>query len=503
TGPNPTKPDDPIFWAFNKIAPTTNVFEGATTYLASMERGTAGFLQVPADARLAALTALADGGVDPATVPAAPADTVLRADGPIKHVFFIVRENRSYDQVLGDASIGNGDPTLSVFPQKVTPNIHSLVTRFPLLDNVLANSEASIEGHYWTAAGIVPDYVNRNWVQEYAGRMRPNDFGMYAVAWPGNGFLFDQAERQGISYFNYGEAFDGGSPSVADANRSPEALAELEKVNAKSDLGPDLTPGGCYASDATIGQTIGKLQLFDSSLPAGAAKGSISHVDCFRARFADQLAAGSVPALNYLALTSDHTRGTEPGFPVPSAMMADSDTAIGELIDTISHSAIWSSSAIFVVEDDSQDGADHVDAHRIPVMVVSPYAKTGTVISTQYDLLSFVRSVELIIGMKPLSLNDALAVPLYDAFASTPVNAAPVDGIPAGVDLLEFNTLASPWAAESAALGLGETDTVSQVMLDAIIWRSVYGEDAVPPPPGPNAESTGGADGATVPDADD
>ncbi len=493
-GPVPVKPNDPIFWAFNPVAPTTDVFSDGTQYLPGMIMGQAGFLALPTNETLTTLSGLADGHVDRKTVPTAPADTVLRADGPIKHVFFVVRENRSYDQLLGDLGRGNGDPALSVFPANVTPNIHALATRFPLLDNVLANSEASIEGHYWTAAGIVPDYVNRNWVQEYAGRGRPNDFGMYAVTWPGNGFLFNQAEREGISYFNYGEAFDGGVTTIPDKNRSAEALAELAKVSAKSDLGVQLTPNGCYPSDGSIGSALDKHEVFDSSLPAGAPAGSYSHIDCFQARLNDQLKNGTVPALSYIALTSDHTRGTQPGYPVPSAMVADSDQALGELVDMISHSSIWESSAIFVVEDDSQDAADHVDAHRIPTLVISPYAKAGAVISTRYDLLSFVRSVELIIGMKPLSLNDALAVPLYDAFSSTPVNAAPIDGIGAKVNLLEMNTPGAPWAQESAALSLGDTDTVSQVTLDAILWHSVFGADSTPPPPGPNAESAS-ADG--------
>ena len=136
----------------------------------------------------------------------------------------------------------------------------------------------------------------------------------------------------------------------------------------------------------SIGQAMDGGQIFDSSMPVGAPAGAYSHVDCFRERFEAQLASGTVPALNYLTLTSDHTRGTQPGFPVPAAMVADSDLAIGQLVDLISHSSIWPESAIFIVEDDSQDGADHVNAHRIPVAVISPYAKRGAVIHTRYDL---------------------------------------------------------------------------------------------------------------------
>jgi hypothetical protein len=157
-------------------------------------------------------------------------------------------------------------------------------------------------------------------------------------------------------------------------------------------------------------------------------------------------------------------------------------------VDTISHSRIWSSSAIFVVEDDSQDGADHVDAHRIPVAVISPYAKRGAIIHRRYDLLSVLRSMDLIMGMKALSLNDALATPMYDAFGSRPLNSASVDVIPAKVDLLTRNTAAAPWAALSNRLPLEKIDGVPQGLLDAILWKSVHGADSTPPPPGPNAE---------------
>jgi DNA-binding beta-propeller fold protein YncE len=498
TGPNPASPSDPIFWAFNPIAPKTDVFGAGVTYLPGMVMGRAGLMPLPSDAEVEELTPAALAQIKPVGAQPPPKDTPLRPDGPIKHIFFVVRENRSYDQVLGDDPRGDGSPQLNVFGKNVTPNLHSLVTRFPLLDHVFANSEASIQGHYWTAGAMVPDYVDRNWVYEYAGRGRPNDFGVFAVTFPGNGFLFNQAERQKISYFNYGEGIAGVEPGVPDRNRSKELLLEEARVAAKSDLGPKLTPGGTYPSDLTIGQAITgdpknplTGEIFDSRLPTGAPPGSFSHMDSFTKRFAGQLATGTVPTFNYLCMMSDHTRGTQPGFPTPTAMMADSDLAIGQFVDLISHSKIWSSSVIFVVEDDSQDGADHVDAHRIPVAVVSPYARKGAVIHTRYDLLSVVRSMELIMGMKPLSLNDALATPMYDAFTSEPLNAEPVDVIVPKVDLLTRNTAASPWAAVSMSLPLGKVDSVPQWKLDAILWKSVYGENSVPPPPGPNAEYEG------------
>ena len=489
-GPVPTKASDPIFWAFNPVAPTEDPFRADTGigYMPGMVLGRAGLMTLPSDAQVVKLTPAALSQIQPVDAQEAPVGTPLRADGPIKHVFFIVRENRSYDQLLGDVSRGDGSAQLTIFGQNVTPNLHSLVARFPLLDHVFANSEASVQGHYWTAAAIVPDYVDRNWVHVYAGRGRPNDSGIFAVTFPGNGFLFNQAERQGISYFNYGEGFGASGPTVPDRNRTAEVLAAEQAVAAHSDLGPPLTADGTFPSDLSIGTSLDGKEVFDCSLPAGAPAGSYSRVDSFRARFEAQLAADSVPTLNYICLTSDHTRGTQPGFPIPVAMVADSDLAIGQIVDMISHSDIWSSSAIFIVEDDSQDGADHVDAHRIPVAVISPYAREGAVIHTRYDLLSVVRSIELIIDMDPLSLNDALATPMYDAFTSEPLNSAPVDVVPANINLLTMNTQAAPWAALSAGLELAQVDAVPQRVLDSILWKSVYGLDSTPPPPGPNAE---------------
>ncbi|HEX7537909.1 MAG TPA: alkaline phosphatase family protein [Dermatophilaceae bacterium] len=490
-GTNPVLPSDPIFWAFNPIAPKVDVFNGEQ-YPPALVTGRAGLMSIPTYAQISRLTPAASRQLQPTDAQPAPADTPLRADGPIKHVFFVVRENRSYDQMLGDDTRGNGDPKLTVFGKNVTPNMHALVTRFPLMDNVYANSEASIQGHYWTASAGVPDYVNRNWVQQYASRGRPNDFGVYAVTWPGNGFLFDQAERQHISYFHYGEGMMGGYSSIPDRDRSAAQLAEVKAVEANSDIGPPTS--GCYPSDLTIGQALdGNLknpltgEIFDSRLPAGAPKGSHSHMDCFSKRFASQLAAGAVPTFSYLTMTSDHTRGTQPGFPIPNAMVADSDQALGQLVQTISHSSIWSSSAIFVVEDDSQDGADHVNAHRIPALVISPYARQGAVIHRRYDLVSVVRSIELILGMKPLTLNDAMAAPMYDAFTAKALNNPQVTAIPSRINLLTRNGPAAPDSQWSSTLALGQPDRVPQWQLDQILWHSVHGAGSSPPPPGPGA----------------
>ncbi|HEU4978475.1 MAG TPA: hypothetical protein VFT42_06235 [Solirubrobacteraceae bacterium] len=471
-GPNPTQPDD------------SDDAIGQTQYLPLLNLGAAGVADFPSDKRIAQLAKVADGDIRPSNPEAAPPGTPLRPGGPIKHVFYIVRENRTYDQVLGDDPRGDGDPKLTLFGANITPDVHALVQRFPLIDHLYANSEASIDGHFWTSAAKVSDYVNQAWFQNYGGRGRPYDFGIYAISWPGNGFLFDQAERQGISYFNYGEAIAGTVGVFPDKDRTSEDLSEVNKKFAKSDLGPN----GCYPNDSSIGtDSITGVDVYDSQLPAGAKPGSESRYTCFATRFATQLATGSVPAFNYMVLTNDHTNTLSAGARTPQAMVADNDEALGRIVDTISHSSIWDSSAIFVIEDDSQDGADHVDAHRTVGLVASPFAKQGAVVHTRYDMLSMIRSMELILGMKPLGLGDALATPMYDVFTPGPDNGAPFSFVPSKVDLLARNPSGTAGAREAARLPTG-LDEIPQVEMDKLLWQAVHGFHSAPPPPGPNAE---------------
>jgi DNA-binding beta-propeller fold protein YncE len=476
-GPDPQSPDD----SDNAI----NAFQ----YLPLLNIGSVGIATFPSDRTIRGkLTRQANAAIRPSNAQPAPPDTPLRPGGPIKHVFYVVRENRTYDQILGDDPRGNGDPNLTLFGEHITPNAHALAKRFPLLDHVFANSEASIDGHFWTSAGAVSDYVHKAWFQNYGGRERPYDFGVYAVTWPPNGFLFDQAERQDISYFNYGEAIAGTVGLFPDKDRSNDELARVLTKQSKSDLGTN----GCYPNDASVGKDAilsaagPRVEVFDTSPPPGAAPGSQSRFDCFRARFTAQELTGTVPTFNYMVLSNDHTEVLSAGARTPRAMIAENDEGLGRIVDLISHSSIWKSSAIFVIEDDSQDGADHLDAHRIPAFAISPFAKGGAVVSTRYDFLSFIRSMELIMGMRPLGLGDRLATPMYDAFQAQPSNDAPYTAIPAKVDLLERNPSSGPGADASARLPQG-LDEIPQRELDALLWKSIHGWSSTPPPPGPNA----------------
>ena len=259
-GPNPNTGDDTYL----------------DQYLPSIVDGASGVLSYPGDRKIRKLTPISDRQVVPADARTAPSDTPIRGGGPIKHVFYIVRENRTYDQVLGDDSRGDGDPALTLFGNSITPNLHALVQRFPLLDHVYANSEASIDGHYWTAAGAVSDYVTKNWHQNYAGRNRPYDFGSYEVSAPPKGYIFQRMLESGVSFYNYGEALAGLSP-FPDKDRTPAQTAQNGQL-----LSPTVTDvqlnGGCYDSDISIFDTpaIGpKLgNVYDSSLPPGSQHGT-------------------------------------------------------------------------------------------------------------------------------------------------------------------------------------------------------------------------------------
>jgi DNA-binding beta-propeller fold protein YncE len=473
-----------VWVSANGLGSGPNTIPRDPRYLDNAERelGTVGIADFPSPARLTGLTASSDRQLRPSNAQAPPASTPVRPDGPIRHVFYFVRENRNYDQVLGDLRPGNGDPALAIFGQAITPNMHALARRFGTLDHVFADSQVSIDGHMWTSGAQASDFVERNNHPSNAGRNYPYDF-VYSIAAPGNGFIFDQARRAGVNWMNFGEGISSLLP-IPDKDRTPQGALDSVAKYARSDLG---VPDGCYPADAYIGSDPITRQLtFDSSLPPGAPVTAESRFACWRAKFTLQLLTRSVPALTYLTTVDDHTQGTTPGTRTPKAMIASSDWALGEFVDAISHSSIWPQSAIFVVEDDSQEGLDHIDAHRMPAFVISPYSRPGAVVSTRYDQLSVLRTIELLTGIKPLGLGDALATPMYDAFQPTP-NLAPYTQLVPHVDMAATNRASAPDAALSRSLDFNHPDQVPQRTLDAILWHAMRGASSRVPPIGPNA----------------
>jgi DNA-binding beta-propeller fold protein YncE len=479
----------------NAGPPFTSQYFSIPAYLTTKGkvRGYAGIVDYPGSESLKRLTGIATAQLTPANRQSPPDDTPIRPNGPIKHVFYVVRENRTYDQVLGDDSRGDGEPGYAIFGDKVTPNAHTLAKRFPLLDRVYANSEASIDGHYWTAAATTSDYVDKTWRENYSGRGYPTDAWFYQIAYPQTGFIVDRADEQGVSWINLGEGVIHLNILPGDKDRSPEDQAGVQRRYSKSDLGA-LTPGGCYdpfiGSDDFADAGDVPTRLYDSSKPIGAPEPSLSRFDCFRTRFQRWVAEDSLPQLVYMTLPNNHTNGASANHHTPRAMVADNDLGLGQVVDLISHSKYWQESAIFVIEDDSQDGFDHHDAHRIPAFAISPYARRGAIVHTRYDFASVLRSVELILGLKPMNLFDAMGTPMYDAFGSTPSNSEPFDALPATYPILEENS-SNPSSAVARAGNKYDThvpDRIPQRLLDRVLWASVHGSRSKPPPPGPNAE---------------
>ncbi|MFI5178784.1 MAG: alkaline phosphatase family protein [Vicinamibacterales bacterium] len=394
------------------------------------------------------------------TPASAPADNAIPRrvgdSSPIKHVFYVIRENRTYDQILGDLDRGNGDPTLALFGDNVTPNAHALAKEFVTLDNFYVDAEVSYDGHAFSTGAIANDFVEKIWPTNYGsrgaaylseggGKMR-NAYGN--VTAPQNGYIWDACIRAGKAVRSYGEFADGD----AAAGRMEASVPGLKGRVAPSYPGWDLKITDAHRIDAWLEE--------------------------FRKFEAD----GTLPALSILRLPNDHTSGLSAGSPTPRAMIAENDQALGRLVDVVSHSRYWNDSAIFVLEDDAQNGPDHVDAHRSVALIASPYVKRGAVDSTLYTTSGMLRTMELILGLPPMSQYDASAHPMYNAFTNTTA-LAPFTRRDARVRLDEMNTGTGPDARASAAMDFTHEDLAPEIELNEILWRSVHGPAAVMPPP--------------------
>lgn len=373
---------------------------------------------------------------------------------PIKHVIYVVRENRTYDQIFGDMPEGNGAPSLCLFGENVTPNGHALVRDFVLLDNFFADGEVSADGHEWTMGAYATDFVEKIWPFNYGHKESkkwdyPSE-GHYPIAFPANGYLWNRAAEAGVSYWTHGEfTHDGkGTP------KKP-AKASLPVLRGHVEEG--------YPS-------------FSTEIPDQL------RADVFIAALARFEAAGDMPRLQVMALCRDHTAATRVGQNTPSAMVADNDLALGRIVEALSHSKFWADTAIFVLEDDAQNGPDHVDAHRMPALVISPWTKRHAVDSTLYSTSSMLRTIELILGLQPMSQFDAAATPLWNSFAAQP-DLAPYTARPAQIDLKAVNTRSSYGARESEVMNFKEPDKVDDIVLNEIVWRSVRGANSPMPAP--------------------
>ena len=390
-------------------------------------------------------------------------DARLNAQTPpalarIKHVIYIVKENRTYDPMYGDMKKGNGDPSLELFPDKITPNQHKLADEFVLFDNFYVSSDVSADGHNWSTAAIASDYVQKFWPNSYAARRKHYDYeGGEPAATPPAGYIWTNAIMAGISVRNYGyfvnlRAKPGEDGIQVDSVRDPV----LSNVTNRYYRGFDLT----YSD-------VDRVKVFQKDLAEFESK-------------------GQMPQLMIMRLGNDHTNGTAPGKTAPLALVADNDYALGLLVESVSKSRFWPETAIFVLEDDAQNGADHVDSHRSPAQLISPYTHSGKVDSTMYNTTSMLRTIELILGLRPMTHFDASATPMTAAFGNA-VNTA-YQAEPPRISLTDKNPENAPSAARSRkmdfeAMHFEEADLNDDDELNAVLWHAIRGPDAPVPPP--------------------
>jgi DNA-binding beta-propeller fold protein YncE len=377
--------------------------------------------------------------------------------GPIEYVFYVLKENRTYDQVLGDIPQANGDPRLVLFGEANTPNHHALARNFILYDNFFVDGDVSADGHFWSMAATATDYVARLWTTTYSGHAEAAFDAPYdgdedhdhPVAAPGSGFLWDRAKKLGIPYRDYGE---WGIHDTKDNNKDVMYLAGL-----KNHFDP-------YYRDE-IGDVTDQ-----------------ERVDEWQKEFRAFEANGNLPRLSIIHLPNDHTCGTRPGYPTPRAMVADNDLALGRIVETISHSRFWSQSVIFVLEDDAQDGPDHVDAHRSILLTVSPFTRRHFVEHQHFQTASALKTMEQILGMGSLTFFDDRAPSLLPDFDLQPV-LDPYTALQPSISLTEMNTPDAPGAKDSSLWDFTHPDRAPEAELNRVIWQSVRGADSLPPAP--------------------
>lgn len=446
-GPDPSKTDQEVNYQQGDYRNKQSRIE----YIGGLFKGTLSILEKPAAEQLAAYTRqvyvntpyskekeLATNGEKGNPVPMRVGDP-----SPIKYVFYVIKENRTYDQVLSDLPGGNGDTSLLLFGRKITPNQHKLAEEFVLLDNFYVNGEVSADGHNWSTAAHANDYLEKTWPTNYGGRGGSYDAeGNREVANPDKGFIWDYCKRAGVSYRTYGE------------------FADNFKANIKS-LEGNFCP--YYTGwDESVRDTTRFYQ--------------------WKREFDSLLSVNAVPRFNSLRFINDHTEGQRLGKPTPFAHVADNDLAVGLFVEYLSQSPIWKETAIFIVEDDAQNGPDHVDAHRTTAYVAGGFVKRRFIDHTMYSTSSMLRTIELILGLPPMSQYDAAAEPMWRCFNREP-DLSPFQAVPAQVNLNETNTRRTPSALLSETFDFSKEDAIPDLVFSEVIWKAVKGEDSPLPAP--------------------
>ena len=372
-----------------------------------------------------------------------PIPSKVGETSPIHYVFYIIKENRTYDQVLGDMPQGNGDSSLVLFGKKYTPNQHAIASQFVLLDNFYNDAEVSADGHNWSMGAYATDYLEKTWPTYYGGRGGSYGAeGQREIANNKNGFIWDNCKRKGVTYRTYGEFADDYKANI------PVLVNHFCKYYTSWDQ-----------------------EVMDTT-----------RFRQWKQDFDSLLSIHQVPQMNTLRFINDHTEGMKIGRPTPFAEVADNDLAVGLFVEYLSKSPIWNESAIFILEDDSQNGPDHVDAHRSTTYVAGGFVKKNYVDHTPYSTSSVLRTMELILGLPPMSQYDAAAEPLWRCFDSSAIHPA-FTSIPAQINLFEKNTAYNKWQKKSEKFDFSKEDLVNDQELNEVIWIACRGTATPCPPP--------------------
>ena len=433
---------------------------------------------------------------------------------PIRHVIYILKENRTYDQIFGDLPAGDGDSSLTMFGAEITPNLHKLALQFGVLDNFYDSGDVSANGHLWSDASATSDYIEKIWPVIYRGSKRPEDYGnaldqgIPVMDDPGTGFLWDNLARHNFTYRLYGEMMEGiwcksekvDSPREGTPSPATAACSSVE-IKKGEPLPPNV--GNPRGGPSPWPWPVPRLKTVNPTKSAQR-----DHIDPLYADFAidypDQLrvdeflrefdefvkARGTkkeLPQFIQMWLPNDHTGGTRPGLPTPQASVADNDLAVGRVVEAVSHSPYWDDTAIFVVEDDAQSGADHVDAHRSIALVMSKYspltgktAQTAFVDHGFYTTVSMIHTMETLLGLSPMNLFDAhapLMAPLFAGPGTQPPYQADDKNLRSGL-LYQMNDKRAPGAKQSEKMDFSRPDAVDPQELNAILWKNAKSERA-------------------------
>ena len=420
-------------------------------YIGSLFRGTMSVVKSPTDKELIQYSKAVykNSAYNPAKLESAdqasignPIPMKLGQVSPIKYVFYVIKENRTYDQVLSDMKGGNGDTTLLLFGRKYTPNQHAIAESFVLLDNFYVDAEVSADGHHWSMGAYATDYMEKSWPTSYGGR----GGGIYGEPEKGvmlnkNGYIWDECKRNGVSYRTYGEFVTNGKA----------AIPSLENhINPK------------FQSYT--------LNVMDTT-----------RIRIWKEEFETMVKENKVPRFNSLRLGNDHTEGLRLGRPTPYAHVADNDLAVGILIETLAKSPIWNECAVFILEDDAQNGADHVDAHRSTAYVAGGFVKRNFVDSTPYSTSSMLRTMELILGLNPLTQYDAAAMPMWRSFDSVAKPSNFKITLP-NLDLNTRNVVRNEWQRRSEMFSFEKEDTNNDVAFNLVLWHGLKGNIPFPGP---------------------